>query len=232
MNGLSPYRIQLFYMGFAFLVLGIGRFTGVLDSSQVKVMANLPGIASTGVRTSSRPKPFYLTSCFVIVGASLMYWSAKGSRSGGSALQLDLQAIRDERRSRSRMEKRDADENRSRFGKDLVARKEYRSPQHENGATNGQHDTNEQPNSPSASPVLRRITKASRPFIKAATAPNLYIKAARASRPFAKGATPQPAQTAPLPFDEALRRLHRLLEEGLVTEEEYAAKKKQILGLS
>lgn len=34
---------------------------------------------------------------------------------------------------------------------------------------------------------------------------------------------------SPLPFDEQLRRLHRLHEEGLITKEEYEAKKKEIL---
>jgi hypothetical protein len=33
-----------------------------------------------------------------------------------------------------------------------------------------------------------------------------------------------------LPFDEQLRRLHKLREDGIVSEQEYQAKKKEILG--
>ena len=37
------------------------------------------------------------------------------------------------------------------------------------------------------------------------------------------------APSTPLPFDEQLRRLHRLHEEGLISAQEYEAKRKEIL---
>jgi hypothetical protein len=40
---------------------------------------------------------------------------------------------------------------------------------------------------------------------------------------------PPPAGTADMPFDEKLRRLHRLRQEGLLSEEEYQRERKQIL---